>query len=167
MVTGNTGKGIYLSDTPEASKYYGKLSVEEQMLKKGDFTGEIPEPKVMNINVSKDAKIKQFDKIPSESEVKLARKEGYDGIRYPDEITAKVEGKGIIPESNTTMMFDSSKIEILNKAEDNLIQEAKKYKSAEEFVYHTTPAENILSIQKEGLKSGGGQFGKGTYFGLS
>ena len=44
-----------------------------------------------------------------------------------------------------------------------LLSEAKKYKTAEDFVYHTTPAENIFSIQKEGLKSGNGQFGKGTY----
>lgn len=35
---------------------------------------------------------------------------------------------------------------------------------SEDFIYHTTPAENLSSIQKEGLKSGGGQFGEGTYF---
>lgn len=48
--------------------------------------------------------------------------------------------------------------DVSKKPLKSLEVEAKKY------LYHTTPSENILNIKKEGLKSGGGQFGEGTYF---
>ena len=62
----------------------------------------------------------------------------------------------------------------ISSNESPLITEAKKYKSAEEFVkkqksmYHATPSGNLKSIESGGLKeSSVGTQGKGYYFGFN
>lgn len=72
-------------------------------------------------------------------------------------------GHGLTQKEATRIATEAVTVKVV-PTPSPLVTEARKYKTAEEFVYHTTPAENVLSIQKTGLKAGGGQFGEGTYF---
>ena len=119
MTSGNLGKGIYLSDNRTAAQYYGDLSTQSANLKAGDFMSGFPEGKgkILNVNVDPNAKIKTLDKFPSKAEVEAIKKQGFDGINYPDATSYRNQEGIPVPKSRATVMFDDSKVSISPKVE--------------------------------------------------
>jgi len=132
--------------------------------------------KVIDTYVSPDARIKNVPFEPGDhSSMIKARNDGYDGVRYQE---LKISGKGS-ETSDTIAIFNKNKIktksqlkEIWEKAQEKvespLIQEAKKYKTADEFVeaqgmplFHGTSKKFDITKSKPGER---GMFGKGVYF---
>ncbi len=125
---GNLGKGIYLTDNQTAAKYHSLLADRKQLVKevnpktlkyRDEKLGEI-----MDINISKDAKIKEFSKMPTREMVNKARQEGFDGVKYPDTLYKTAEDwnfklLGEMKETpNTTLLFNSDKIKTKSQLQD-------------------------------------------------
>ena len=102
-----------------------------------------------------------------DSAQKWARNKGYDVLDWGGE-----QGNELIVLNKNVLQTKSQLIDIWNKAnktnaDDALIQEARKYKSAEEFVkaktnaYHGTASGGDITELKP---SSGGELGRGAYF---
>ena len=198
--TSNYGQGIYFSDNPKLAEYYSTIKTKKADLSKasiedlGNLKTRIGS--VKEIELVPNAKIKTLQENPTQSMIAKAKADGFDGVKFKDTIVkedwdSKVLGE--MPEGgNTTLIFNEKALkqptQSLPKSKVNesvsslndttLIKEAKKYKSAEEFiktqgtpVYHggagaknMTEKLNILTPEEK-LKypsSGGGYIGLST-----
>lgn len=88
MTGGNLGPGVYITNNPQAAKYYSMLAHVDQQFKnsKEQFPNIKRVPKnVLDISIDPKAKIKKLDYMPTKKEVEAIKNQGFDGIRYPDE----------------------------------------------------------------------------------
>jgi hypothetical protein len=153
MQEGNTGKGIYLTTDKQAAGYYSVIADEAKQLadvvEDKDFNREIIRKKgdILKVSIDESVSIKEFEKQPSEDQLKDAKENGYDGVSYPDSIIQKAEdfSRKILGEFNahsaqTVMMFDSEGIDI----EGALYQDKRGA---------FTPRLNLIELFKDADKS--------------
>lgn len=120
MVTGNQGKGIYMTDNPKLAEYYSMQQTQGKdmrAMKAGSL--DFPDRRIGEVkefDISPDVKIKTLKGNPTREEVSKVKSDGYDGVRFEDVLEkedwdSKLLGK--YPDEvkgNTTMLFDDSKI---------------------------------------------------------
>lgn len=86
---GNAGEGVYLTDHPKAAEYYSCFATKDLAIREKGIQA-IMEPRrvgmVRLVRVNPTAKIKHFNSFPEYYLILRAKKEGYDGISYPDEM---------------------------------------------------------------------------------
>ena len=90
------------------------------------------------------AKIKNFDYVPTKAEVNKAKEMWFDWVSYVDDIVKNTEWRKELvwleKDVKSYMLFDDSKIDYaptaksLDKIDDALLAEARKYKSADDWI---------------------------------
>lgn len=121
MREGNQGKGIYLTSNKDVANYHS-FGAQDRALEKElgrmPYANEKKAGQVLDVSIKPGAKIKKLDYTPTAKEVEAIKKQGYDGVDFVDEVVleewnTKLHGeypkKG---EARTTMIFDSSSVEV-------------------------------------------------------
>jgi enhancing lycopene biosynthesis protein 2 len=154
---GELGDGFYFTGNEDKAKLYGGTITNLKV--------ELENPLIITKDElwKKGGLMDKYNQNPKYNQ-ELA-KQGYDGVLVKE--GNKID-QGIV--FNPSQIKTKSQLtEIWNKAnknnaDDALINEAKKYKSAEEFVkaqgtpvYHGTSLENANKINTEGFKAGAGK----------
>lgn len=151
MRGGNQGKSVYLTDNVNIAKYHSfgaNDRVLEKELGRMPYSSEKKVGEVLDVQIAPNAKIKTLDYTPTQKEVDKLKAQGYDGITFVDEVALEEWNPKLHGEypkkgsAKTTMIFDPEKA-IIKKLDDTLIQEAKKFKSADEFVKDVMDKSNI------------------------
>ena len=151
--------GIYLTDDVQAARYFSRKAGEfyelhdEKKRNKKDKDGKLDaqgisdaawdrlfgpdDGNIIATKLAPDAKIKDFKGYPSKEDVKKAKEEGFDGIRFREQGMDGVEDypdRHLGPsafKSNTTFVFNLDKIQVvknnlsLDKGKRNAKPEAK------------------------------------------
>ena len=120
MRGGNQGNGVYLTDSSKVADYHSYDAQSRlEDAKNGKMTpySQQKPGKVEKVFIKPNIKIKVLDKMPTKSEVDALKKEGFDGVRFPDEITREewnTKRHGDYPSKNevkTTMIFDAKNVQ--------------------------------------------------------
>lgn len=167
---GNRGKGIYLTDNPEAAKYYSHLADKNKqskdLLSNPDLSRQPIEQlgEVHTVSI-KGSKLAELDHPPSPDEMLELQRQGYDGARFKEDLLGKAEDipsklvdRSKLGNANTTVLFNGDKASINTPQTqielEPLAQEARKYKTADDFVkaYKETGAK-LDSQVKASLKT--------------
>jgi len=151
---GNRGKEVYLTENKVAADWFSKLKSQENFLKTDEFrSGDVSKgvgdftPNTKEFVVPKDAKIKVLDTLPqrdADTVIAQLKKEGYDGVRFTDDVLDTIEGQPELAEAfvngkspKTTIIFNpnilktkSQLTDIWNKANKPALSEAKKFDKA-------------------------------------
>ena len=124
---GNRGKQIYLTENQAAADWFSKLKSQTNFMQsnaflKGNATAEIGKfkPNVKEFIIPKNAKIKVLDALPqydAEIVINQLKKEGYDGVRFTDDVLNTIEGQPELAKAfvngkhpDTTIMFSPEKL---------------------------------------------------------
>lgn len=120
---GNRGKEIYLTENKVAADWFSRLKSQSNFMKTEEFRNGIGngaigdfKPNTMEIVIPRNAKIKVLDKLPqgdSASIISQLKKEGYDGVRFTDDVLNNIEGQIGLNEAfvngkhpDTTLIFN-------------------------------------------------------------
>lgn len=128
MRSGNQGEGIYLTTSPDVAKYSGYAAQIRAFDKANSRMPNLAEQtpgSTLSVAVRPDAKIKKLDYAPTPSEVLALKKEGFDGITFPDDVVREdwnTELHGPYPKkgtAETTVVFDAKSIDKVGETSPN------------------------------------------------
>ncbi len=123
--SGNQGKAIYLTDSPDIANYHSYHAEMSAIDKKTGKSPRMADSKgsTLQISIDPNAKIKTLDHTPSPQEVENIKKEGFDGIKFADDVVREdwnTKIMGPYPKSkvhNTTLIFDPKKVQSISPYE--------------------------------------------------
>ncbi len=152
MREGNLWKWIYLTQNKKAWQYYANLAEESKSASSiEDMVKPRKEGKVLEFSLKPWAKIKQLDYMPSKQEIDKLRLEWYDWVWYMDDAIKNTEWRWELLwvwDVKSYIMFNDDYINYWTPTQadktttsalwkpitSDLATEAKKYKSADEFI---------------------------------
>jgi hypothetical protein len=100
---GNRGKQIYLTENRVAADWFSRIRSQANFMQTDEFkygtdSGALGKfkPNTLEFVVPKGAKIKVLNKLPqynAESVINKLKEEGYDGVRFTDDVLNNIEGQ--------------------------------------------------------------------------